>query len=175
MFVILWKWFFIIALATNWHVLQQNICNYNSLNIIELQVLNYFTYITHNSELVSTTTCLAIPCSVRRPEFVYQYERDRNPRAWREATFWTMKNEVRINVYVWADFSVSTSRVDVRGRGGVRGALARYRWSRAPPLPALRSPARPHAATRLIACTAQPLYILTGVLTPVPLSTLNSL
>lgn len=150
----------------------------NSLNVIELQVLNYIfhaycTYIT--VELVSIITCLATTRSVRRPEFVYQYERDRNPRAWREATFWTMKNEVRINVYVWADFSVSTSRVDVRGRGGVRGARGTLQVVALPRRPALPPAARPHAATRLIACTAQPLYILTGVLTPVPLSTLNSL
>lgn len=32
-----------------------------------------------------------------------------------------MKNEVRINVYVWADFSASTSRVDVRAEGDATG------------------------------------------------------
>lgn len=85
-----------------------------------------------------------------------------------------MKNEVRINVYVWADFLVSTSRVDVRGRGGEVGWKGNATGGRSSP-PRLPLPGRPHAATRLIACTAQPLYILTGVLTPVPLSTLNSL
>lgn len=47
-----------------------------------------------------------------------------------------MKNEVRINVYVWADFSVSTSRVDVRGRGSrAAGGEGRATGGRSPPHP----------------------------------------
>ncbi|CAH2237583.1 jg17141 [Pararge aegeria aegeria] len=66
-----------------------------------------------------------------------------------------MKNEVRINVYVWADFSASTSRVDGAGGGG---------WGRATGGPP-RGIDCPHGA--------QPLYILTGVLTPASPLTMN--
>lgn len=97
--------------------------------------------------------------------------RDRHPT--RGAAFSTMKNELRINVYVWADFSASTSRVDVRLREEGDATGGRH------PVPLSPQPGRgvlpPRAATRLIACRAQPLYILTGVLTPASRFTVNFL
>lgn len=70
-------------------------------------------------------------------------------------------NEVRINVYVWADFSATTSRVDGGGGADVgrgEGALLALQV-----VGALRTP---RAGTRLAAprtrLIAQPLYILTG-------------
>lgn len=74
-----------------------------------------------------------------------------------------MKNEVRMNVYVWADISVCTSRVG-SGRGARAGGK-RYRWSLAPPATSPpQRPTRRKAIDRLrLHSAAMPLYILTGV------------
>lgn len=59
-----------------------------------------------------------------------------------------MKNEVRINVYVWADFSASTSRVDGKG---MRGARRRATGGRATLPRRHRASPAPTRAPRLIA------------------------
>lgn len=62
--------------------------------------------------------------SSERLEYCLPILRDRHTYAC-HATFSTMKNEGRINVYVWADFCASTSRVDARAEGDATGGRGR--------------------------------------------------